>query len=193
VTGVDVQAHLVQSATERAEAAGLGDRIEFLLVLPGPLPFEDEVFDVVFSKDAIIHVEDKASVYAEAFRVVRPGGELFVSDWLREADDAVAPQVETWVEETGNLFTMVSLQDLVAIAESAGFVDIETSDRRDWYLDVARKELDALRGDLGREMAQRFGDEDWQGELAFWELLVDSLESGAMRPGHIRARRPAAR
>src|SRR4051794_4918081 len=44
VTGVEVQGHLVESARERAMAAGLGDRIEYVHVRPGALPFADGAF-----------------------------------------------------------------------------------------------------------------------------------------------------
>ena len=41
---------------------------------PGPLPFTDASFDVVFSKDALLHVPDKDALFAEIFRVLKPGG-----------------------------------------------------------------------------------------------------------------------
>ena len=59
VTGIDVEAPLVARATTRVEAAGLTDRVSIRKVSPGPFPFEDGAFDVVFSKDSMIHIPDK--------------------------------------------------------------------------------------------------------------------------------------
>ena len=53
VTGIDIEEMQIGLAKRRAAEAGLADRLEFLLVEPGPLPFEDGAFDLVFSKDAI--------------------------------------------------------------------------------------------------------------------------------------------
>ena len=52
-------ARLVARATARVEAAGLADRVSVRMVSPGRFPFEDCAFDVVFSKDSIVHIPDK--------------------------------------------------------------------------------------------------------------------------------------
>ena len=83
VVGIDVEAHLIDQSTARAESAGLEDQVRFKLVEPGPLPLDDESLDVVFSKDAIVHMPDKVAFYREALRVLRPGGLMVGSDWLR--------------------------------------------------------------------------------------------------------------
>ena len=83
VLGVDVEAHLIEHSRERAAAAGLDERVRFQLVDPGPLPFDDGSYDMVFSKDAIVHIPDKAACYAEVLRVLAPGGVFVGSDWLR--------------------------------------------------------------------------------------------------------------
>jgi SAM-dependent methyltransferase len=57
----------------RIARAQLADRIKSLCVAPGPLPFESESFDVLFSKDAIVHIPDKAALYTDIHRVLRPG------------------------------------------------------------------------------------------------------------------------
>ena len=49
---------------------------------PGPLPFADASFDIVFSKDALLHVPDKDALFAEIFRVLKPGGVFAASDWM---------------------------------------------------------------------------------------------------------------
>ena len=54
----------------------------FQLVEPGPLPFADQSFDAVFTKDAIVHIPDKPPFYREVLRVLRPGGLFVGSDWL---------------------------------------------------------------------------------------------------------------
>src|SRR5687767_4141154 len=73
VIGIDVEPQLIASAD-------LADRIKFRLVEPGPLPFEQENFDAVFSKDAMVHIEDKDGLFAEVVRVLRPGGMFIASD-----------------------------------------------------------------------------------------------------------------
>ncbi len=192
VMGVDVQKEFVDLATDRSVAAGVGDRISYHIVDSGPLPFDDATFDVVFSKDAIIHVRDKEALYREAFRVLRPAGRLLVSDWLRGQADELTAQVDAFVEAAGHGFVMASLRDIEAIVERVGFANIESQDRRSWYLVEAAAELERLRGDMGREFVERWGDDAAHAEIEFWEVLVAALSSGALSPAHVRARRPKA-
>jgi ubiquinone/menaquinone biosynthesis C-methylase UbiE len=76
VVGTDLEGHLVERARERARREGLDDRVSFLQVQPGPLCFADDSFDVVLSTGAFTQVEDKAGMFRECRRVLRPGGAL---------------------------------------------------------------------------------------------------------------------
>jgi hypothetical protein len=60
-----------------------------------------------------------------------------------------------------------------------------------WYLEEATAELEQLRGALGVELLQAWGEEATADEIGFWEVLVDSLRAGALRPGHVRATKPS--
>jgi phosphoethanolamine N-methyltransferase len=194
VVGVDVQRELVELAASRAADEGLGESIEYELVDPdAPLPFADATFDAVFTKDAIIHVADKEALYADAYRVLRPGGRLFVSDWLRGAARELDDEVRRFVEAAGHGFVMISLAETERIVESVGFSDVESEDRRAWYLGEATAELRRLRGGMRAVFVQRWSEDVAQAEIAFWEVLVASLRSGALAPGHIRATKPGPR
>jgi ubiquinone/menaquinone biosynthesis C-methylase UbiE len=87
VTGVAVDPALGARATSRAERAGLGDRVSFLVGDAAKLPFRDGSFDLVTSAFSAHHWADAAAGFAEIRRVLRPGASAIVYDlpdrWVR--------------------------------------------------------------------------------------------------------------
>lgn len=62
VVGIDVEPQLRERALANIERAGVSDQVDLRIVEPGPLPFGNETFDVVFSKDSMVHIEDKQTL-----------------------------------------------------------------------------------------------------------------------------------
>ena len=65
---------LITARRRRAEARASARACGFVKVWPGPLPFPPESFDIVFSKDAIVHIPDKHALMRDVFRMLKPGG-----------------------------------------------------------------------------------------------------------------------
>ncbi|MBT4988047.1 MAG: methyltransferase domain-containing protein, partial [Proteobacteria bacterium] len=82
ITGVDIEENLVDLSQTLADKNGVSDICSFQQVDPGPLPFESESFDIVFSKDSIIHITDKFGLAENVYQLLAPGGLFLASDWL---------------------------------------------------------------------------------------------------------------
>jgi ubiquinone/menaquinone biosynthesis C-methylase UbiE len=80
VTAVDLAPEYCDVARWLNDAVGLGDRIEVLAADVTDLPFDDASFDVVVSQHVQMNVADKRRLYAEARRVLAPGGRLALWD-----------------------------------------------------------------------------------------------------------------
>ncbi|MBL8681081.1 MAG: class I SAM-dependent methyltransferase [Myxococcales bacterium] len=76
VTGLDVEASLLEGA--RARARGYGVTATFVKGVAEALPFDDRSFDLVTMVDVIEHVEDSDRAIAECARVLAPGGTLYL-------------------------------------------------------------------------------------------------------------------
>ena len=190
VIGLDVEAPVCAKARARVAAAGLVERIEIREVTPGPFPLADASVDVVFSKDSIVHIPDKAALAREAFRVLRPGGWFAASDWLIGHDGPPSPEMAHYIACEALDFGMASPGVYRAALEAAGFVDLALVDRNPWYREVARSELERLRGPVGERATAIIGPEGVARQIRTWEAMVAILATGEHCPHHFRGRKP---
>ena len=81
VTGIDIEESGIANSTTLAERAGLGDRVRFQSGnADTPLVFADNSFDAVICMDALNHLVERALVFREWHRVLRPGGRAMFTD-----------------------------------------------------------------------------------------------------------------
>ncbi len=191
VVGVDVEDGVLARAAQRIAARGLSDRINVRKVEPGPLPFDEAAFDVVFSKDSMIHIPDKEALFADVHRILKPGGWFLASDWLISHDDEPSPEMRHYVAMEGLSFGMASPHRYRAALEAAGFDEVALRNRNRWYVEVARRERDAIAGALYERACAAAGKEVVDHNVGTWNAMLVVLESGEHCPHHLRARKPA--
>jgi SAM-dependent methyltransferase len=191
VTGIDVEDTVLAHARERAEKAGLAAQIGLVKVVPGPLPFPPQTFDIVFSKDSIVHIPDKHALMRDVFRVLKPGGWFTASDWLIGHDDPPSQEMRDYILAEGLDFGMASPTRYRDAMEDAGFTDIAVNSRNQWYRKTARQELAAMSGPLYKPSVERLGKDFVDHNIDIWTKMIVVLDSGEHCPTHVRGRKPA--
>ncbi|HKJ51169.1 MAG TPA: methyltransferase domain-containing protein [Gammaproteobacteria bacterium] len=180
-------------AGKNAEKAGVADKIELRIVEPGPLPFADQSFDAVFSKDSMIHIEDKPALFREVLRVLRPGGAFVASDWLSGEEQIGLEALERF-KSVGHLsFTMATAAEMAQALVDTGLQQVETRDRNAWYAKVCAVELAQVEGPLKAQLVDTVGEEIYASWLKVRKSLADAVSAGGLRPTHLRGFRPATR
>jgi SAM-dependent methyltransferase len=128
VIGIDMTPEMLERARRNAAVAGYRT-VEFREGRIEALPIENESVDLVISNCVINLVPDKAAVYREVARVLRPGGRVVVSDVVLDAPlpEAVAGSVAAL---TGCVAGAAMRADYLRTIAEAGLHDIEVLDDR---------------------------------------------------------------
>jgi SAM-dependent methyltransferase len=119
VIGIDMTPEMIAKARENARK-GKYNNVEFRLGEIENLPVENNSVDIVISNCVINLSPDKEKVFKEAYRVLKPGGRLMVSDLvlLKELPESVKKSDEAYV---GCIAGAVLKKDYIRAAERAGF------------------------------------------------------------------------
>jgi arsenite methyltransferase len=165
--GLDMTEEMLDLARENQRKAGVTNA-EFLCGEIEAIPLPDRSVDVIISNCVINLSGDKRKVLAEAFRVLKPGGRLAVSDVVvrGELPQPVRSNMELWVGCVAGALTDVEFR---AYASEAGFVDIEIEPTRIYEFEDARVFL---------------------GEAGFDSEVLAREVGGCVMGAFVRARKP---
>ncbi len=122
VVGVDMTPEMISKARAHAETDGVGN-VEFRLGEIEHLPVADGTVDVIISNCVINLSPEKDRVFREAFRVLRPGGRLAISDIVATAE-LPADMKHDMALYTGCMAGASAVDDLQVMLQQAGFEEV---------------------------------------------------------------------
>jgi len=173
VIGVDMTMEMIARARDNALKGGY-DNVEFRLGEIEALPVEDDSIDIIISNCVINLVPDKEKAFREAFRVLKSGGRLMVSDIVlqKKLPDSVLESIEAYVGCVAGASTRTGYLDAI---NSAGFRGVTVIEETDFPLDCMTNDpngqaiLSSLKGSAE--------------EIKKVEGAISSIKVRAIKPG----------
>jgi sarcosine/dimethylglycine N-methyltransferase len=184
VTGIELTAARVKGAEELTRRVGLQNSVRVIEGNVMQVPLPDTSVDVVISQEALLHVPDKERALAEAYRILKPGGRIALTDWVAHQQlSGVDKQLMWQGMAVADLYNLQTYADLI---RRAGFIVDSVEDLTvDWG--VILKQRLAMYRKL-REEAQAAGtpaghDAFYESYVRFVDLVNDAVLGGGRFAG----------
>lgn len=191
VIGIDRVERLVNESIFRKNAQS---------VLKGSIEFEhqktetdlsryaDDSFDIVFSKESFLHVVDKETLIKEIFRILKPGGQLIILDWLIESEK-LGNLIKKMMEIDSLDLKMVTVEHYKNYFKNAGFVESTVSVMNDYYIGYTAHTIDNLLSKK-LELVPLLGENIFEYSLSTWSLQKKIFESNEVIVTLLKTKKP---
>lgn len=140
VEGIDLSKNMIAKAMERCRALGLETRVKFrhgdLMDLKA-----DRYFDAVYSRDVLLHVENKIELFGLLLRALKPGGRLLITDYCR-GGGTLSQAFECYVDARG--YFLVTIEQYGTLLNEAGFERVRAVDLTSRFAEIHSRELKKL-------------------------------------------------
>ena len=185
VAGLDATLTMHLESRKRTEAAGLEELVSFHLGNALDIPFRDGTFDVVWGEDAWCYITDKDRLIAEAAQVLKPGGTLAFTDWLRAGSAA-----EEEILRINTFMIFPDVQTLEGYAELCRRHGLTVTGTEDLFKDFAEKcagYIARAGGPLKQQIVALVGEEAFGRMAAEMVFMGEAARRGQFGRGRIVA------
>ncbi len=166
LVGISLSKLQCEKAQANSEKAGTASQTEFQIVDYNKTPFVDNSFDGYWAMESLCHAADKRLALKEAFRVLKPGGIIALSDGFlfnREYNAHDRETLDKWVHNW-SIQDLESLENMETYAKEIGFEDVKYLDITPYIRKSARRlgilgRLALNYGNLLRLLGKSYGNE----------------------------------
>jgi sarcosine/dimethylglycine N-methyltransferase len=186
VVGVELNMRRARGMARLTRRVGLRHAVTVVGGDATALPFATARFDACVSQEALLHVEDKATVLAEAHRVLVPGGRFAFTDWITHPGlgDLERARLEDWMAAV----TLQSLDGYRTLLGRAGFRAIEAEDLTDEWRGILKERLVMYRA-LREDTVRRLGETRYREYDALYAFFVGLVDAGKLGGGRFSGTR----
>ncbi|KAL6010125.1 Phosphoethanolamine N-methyltransferase [Asimina triloba] len=177
VVGIDLSINMVSLALERA--IGRKCSVEFEVADCTKKTYPDSTFDVIYSRDTILHIHDKPALFRTFYKWLKPGGTVLISDYCKRSGPLTA-EFEEYIKQRG--YDLHDVEHYGQMLKDAGFNEVTAEDRTEQFLKVLKKELDAVEKNKDA-FIQDFSAEDYSDIVDGWKAKLIRSAAGEQRWG----------
>ncbi|MBA0856127.1 hypothetical protein Goshw_023756 [Gossypium schwendimanii] len=177
VVGIDLSVNMISFALERA--TGLKCSVEFEVADCTKKVYPDNSFDVIYSRDTILHIHDKPALFRSFYKWLKPGGKLLISDYCKSSKTPSTEFAE-YIKQRG--YDLHDVKSYGQMLEDAGFDVILAEDRTDQFLEVLQRELNQVEKEKDAFISD-FSKEDYDEIVGGWKAKLIRSSSGEQRWG----------
>ncbi|KAJ6644490.1 Phosphoethanolamine N-methyltransferase 3 [Pseudolycoriella hygida] len=189
VHGVDLSANMVSIANEyRLEMEdSVRENVTFEVSDITQKTFQPETFDVIYSRDSILHIQNKDELFTNCFKWLKPGGTLMISDYCRGDKDEHSHDFIQYVNDRG--YFLLSVNEYGNLLQKVGFANVEADDKTGQFIDILKDELKRFKeGKKG--FLQQFEEHDFDYIVSGWEAKLVRCAAGDQAWGLFTAKKP---
>ncbi|DBA03129.1 TPA: hypothetical protein N0F65_003376 [Lagenidium giganteum] len=166
VVGVDLSTNMVFRAMEQfPNCHNSATDVEFEVCDATTKQFPPASFDVVYSRDTILHIEGKEALFQQFLTWLKPGGQLLISDYCC-GEQPPSDRFHAYVKSRG--YILLSPTQYGKLLEKVGFVDVVAEDRTDQFVQVLKDEL-ARTYQTKKQFIEETSEVDFNAIVKGWE------------------------
>ncbi|XP_076031841.1 uncharacterized protein LOC143019750 [Oratosquilla oratoria] len=184
--GVDISFNMYQVAMDNLalQEKKVQSLVHFEAADMTKIRIEDETFDVIYSRESILYVRDKESLFKKMLGWLRPGGKLFLVDDCRINKENPPKELEDLIKL--RRWSLNTLADYEEGLRKVGFKDVRAQDISDEFLRVVTEDIKHLI--CMRECyIQDFSKEDYDESLLSMKNMQAAIRGGGLAQGLFEA------
>lgn len=186
VLGVELSSNMLQLATQTKNTLPIDiqNKVEFVekdaLLLS---PEDHGVFDLVFSRDTILHIHNKELLFTRLKEMLRDGGKLFITDYCKGKGD-LNDNFLKYVEKRG--YDLRTVDQYKNVLIQCGYKSVQAEDMSSKFLNILKEELKKLM-DRKAEILKEFTQKEFDSVVEGWKSKIINVEKGYHVWGHFSA------
>ncbi|KAJ8406010.1 hypothetical protein AAFF_G00308980 [Aldrovandia affinis] len=184
VLGMDLSFNMVEIAMERAVKENL-PQVHFVVGDATKSVFKEGSFDVIYSRDTILHIADKLQLFKSFYSWLKPGGKVLISDYCC-GELPWSSQFQEYVKQRG--YILFTPPQYGKFLEQAGFSRVRAEDRTSQFIQMIEMELKKAET-MRKEYIEEFSEEDYNAIVTGWKEKLQRCDKGDQRWGLFYAER----
>lgn len=171
VLGIDLSDNMLDIAKQRIKQQIFDSNVNvnFEMCDATKRQFNENTFDVIYSRDTILHIYDKLNLFKNFYKWLKPGGVLFITDYCC----GPKPHSQSFqIYLTDRKYHLFTPKEYTQIIKSAGFINVNGKDETKQFISVLNNELEKFAL-IKHEFVSEFSEKDYHYIVKGWKSKID--------------------
>jgi len=189
IIGIDLSINMIEIANEKNNKYKYNN-VTFEVADCTLRSFPENSYDFIYSRDTILHIQDKLTLFKNFYKWLKPGGKLFITDYCSGEKNLWNDEFTKYVASRG--YDLHTPKNYGKIIENAGFINVQANDETNYWRSLLNNELDKCSEghEVRKEILTEFTEQDLNALMDGWRAKVKRVDAGYQKWGAFYAMKP---